>query len=113
MLSMVRAHSAHVAAACCATVCLAVALFSLRKRSVGAPEFRIAAALLALIPLAMTGHVSMGERSLRFVALISIELHVLSAVSWTGGLLAVMFLLRMDRILLATGLPRFSRLATA
>src|SRR5262249_30557125 len=75
-------------------------------------EMRIAVAVVALLPLSAAGHVSVGIQSLRNLALITIELHVIAAVSWTGGLLAVMLVLALDRDLLAVALPRFSKLAT-
>jgi putative copper resistance protein D len=40
------------------------------------------------------------------------ELHVMSAVAWTGGLGAMTVLLVANRTLLAHALPRFSKLAT-
>jgi copper resistance protein D len=75
-------------------------------------EVRIALALFTLVPLSASGHAAVGVQSLRNLALVSIELHVISAVSWTGGLLAVMLLLGLDRNLLAVALPRFSKVAT-
>jgi putative copper resistance protein D len=103
---------AHVAVACGAFAYLVIAVLSLRKGEELPVEMRIAVALFTLVPLSTTGHVAFGEQGLRNLALISIELHVLSAVSWTGGLLAVMLLLGLNRDLLAIALPRFSRLAT-
>ena len=44
--------------------------------------------------------------------MISMELHVLAAVAWTGGLCGVVLALIAHRSLLATALPRFSKLAT-
>ncbi len=106
------AGQAHVVLACAALVYLMIAVLALRKGEQVPAEMRIAIALFALLPLSSAGHAAFGAQSLRNLALVSIELHVLSAVSWTGGLLAVMLLLGLDRNLLAVGLPRFSRLAT-
>jgi putative copper resistance protein D len=106
------AGQAHVAVACGAFVYLVITLFSLHRGKDMPADMRIAVALFTLVPLATAGHVAFGEQTLRNLALVSIELHVLSAVSWTGGLLAVMLLLGLDRKLLGTALPRFSRLAT-
>jgi copper resistance protein D len=44
--------------------------------------------------------------------MISMELHVLSAATWTGGLGALVVVLGANRTLLAHALPRFSKLAT-
>jgi putative copper resistance protein D len=44
--------------------------------------------------------------------MISMELHVVGAAVWTGGLGAVVIVLAANRALLATALPRFSMLAT-
>lgn len=75
-------------------------------------ELRAAVALFILLPLPATGHVSGGpagqEHGLDMVAM---ELHVVGAVAWTGGLLAVACTLAGSRSLLSTTLPRFSRLA--
>jgi copper resistance protein D len=106
------AGQAHVVVACCALAYLLVAVLALRKGEQVPAELRIAVALFALVPLSTAGHASVGVQSLRILALVSIQMHVLSAVSWTGGLLAVMLLLGLNRNLLADALPRFSRLAT-
>jgi copper resistance protein D len=104
---------AHVLVACGAFVYLVIAVLALRRGEEVPAEMRIAVALFTLIPLSTAGHAAVGAQSLRLLALFSIEVHVLSAVSWTGGLLAVMLLLGLDRNLLAGALPRFSGLATA
>jgi putative copper resistance protein D len=72
-------------------------------------ELRAAVAFLALLPLPVTGHATNLEW--RDFTMISLELHVLGAVAWTGGLGAVVVLVATNRSLLATALPRFSRLA--
>jgi putative copper resistance protein D len=106
------AGQAHVAVACGAFVYLVIAVLGVRRGRDVPAEMRIAIALFTLIPLSTTGHVAYGVQSLRNLALVSIQLHVLAAVSWTSGLLAVMLLLGLDRELLAVALPRFSKLAT-
>jgi putative copper resistance protein D len=104
---------AHVAVACCALVYLVIAVCAVRKGEVVPAELRIAIAVFALIPLSTAGHAAFSaNQNLRLLALSSLEVHVISAVSWTAGLLAVMLLFGMDRNLLAGALPRFSRLAT-
>ncbi|MFC4005165.1 copper resistance D family protein [Prauserella oleivorans] len=73
-------------------------------------EVRVGLGLFALLPLPVTGHA--GGFSLHDYTMISIELHVMSAVAWTGGLGAVACLLATNRAVLAYALPRFSKLAT-
>jgi copper resistance protein D len=103
---------AHMVVACCAFAYLVVAVLALRRGEEVPAELRIAVAVFALLPLSTAGHASSGAQGLRNLALVSIQLHVIAAVSWTGGLLAVMLLLGWDRNLLAGALPRFSTLAT-
>jgi putative copper resistance protein D len=74
-------------------------------------ELRAAVALFTLLPLPVTGHA--GNWRWHDVTMISMELHVLAAVAWTGGLGAVVMTLAGNRSLLAKTLPRFSKLATA
>ncbi|OLT40590.1 copper resistance protein CopD [Saccharomonospora sp. CUA-673] len=74
------------------------------------PEVRVGLGLFALLPLPVTGHAT--GWSMHEYATISIELHVLAAVTWTGGLGAIAAVLAGNRTLLATALPRFSTLAT-
>jgi putative copper resistance protein D len=106
------AGQAHVVVACGAFAYLLLAALALRKGEQVPAELRVAIALFTLIPLSTAGHTAFGVQGLRNLALVSIELHVLTAVAWTGGLLAVMLLFGLDRTLLAQALPRFSRLAT-
>jgi putative copper resistance protein D len=104
---------AHVAVASCALAYLVIAVCALRRGEDVPAEMRIAIALFALIPLSTTGHAAFSaDQTFRLLALTSIQIHVLSAVSWTAGLLVVMLLLGLDRKLLAGALPRFSKLAT-
>jgi putative copper resistance protein D len=44
--------------------------------------------------------------------MVSMELHVIGAAAWTGGLVALVLLVPRDRHLMARALPKFSRLAT-
>ena len=98
--------------ACCALIYLVIAVLAIQRGEAIPVELRITVAMFALLPLPVTGHAALDAAGWRDATLISIELHVLSAVSWTGGLLAVMLLLALHRDLLADALPRFSRLAT-
>ncbi|MEV6905463.1 CopD family protein [Amycolatopsis sp. NPDC051071] len=73
-------------------------------------EVRVGLGLFALLPLPVTGHAS--NWNYHDYTMISMELHVMSAVAWTGGLGAMTVLLIGNRTLLAHALPRFSKLAT-
>lgn len=83
---------------------------TLRKPDAVPAEVRVGLGLFALLPLPVTGHAT--GWSLRDYATISVELHVLAAVVWTGGLGAIAVVIGRNRTLLATALPRFSTLAT-
>ncbi|MPY79055.1 MAG: copper resistance protein CopD [Actinophytocola sp.] len=74
-------------------------------------EIRAGLGVFALLPLPATGHAAgwMGHD----YAVVALELHVVSAVVWLGGLAALAVLLARDTPLLATALPRFSVVATA
>jgi copper resistance protein D len=94
---------------------VAVLLFVLGIASVRAgdavpAEVMAAVALLGLLPLPVTGHAT--NLQWRDFTMVSLELHVLGAVAWTGGLGAIVVLVSANRSLLATALPRFSKLAT-
>jgi putative copper resistance protein D len=73
-------------------------------------EVRVGLGLFALLPLPVTGHAV--NWNYHDYTMISMELHVMSAVAWTGGLGAMAVLLIGNRTLLAHALPRFSKLAT-
>lgn len=88
----------------------ALGVVTLRRGERVPAEVRVGLGLFALLPLPVTGHA--GNWAFRDYTLISVELHVLSAVTWTGGLAAMAVLLVGSRTLLAGALPRFSRLAT-
>ncbi|WP_116044642.1 copper resistance D family protein [Amycolatopsis palatopharyngis] len=88
----------------------ALGAFALRRGERVPAELRVGLGLFALLPLPVTGHAS--NWAFRDYTMISIELHVMSAVTWTGGLAAMAVLLVGNRTLLASALPRFSVLAT-
>jgi putative copper resistance protein D len=73
-------------------------------------EVRVGVGLFALLPLPVTGHAS--NWNFHDYTMISMELHVMSAVAWTGGLGAMALLLAGNRALLARAVPKFSKLAT-
>lgn len=73
-------------------------------------DLRLALALIALALLPVAGHGA--EWSLTNITTLSMQLHVIAVVTWTGGLGAMAVLLTADRTLLARALPRFSKVAT-
>jgi putative copper resistance protein D len=85
-------------------------MLSLRHGEKVPAEVRVGLGLFALLPLPVTGHAS--NWNYHDYTMISMELHVMSAVTWTGGLAAMTVLLIGNRTLLARALPRFSKLAT-
>lgn len=87
-----------------------IGLLSLRHGEKVPAEVRVGLGLFALLPLPVTGHAS--NWTYHDYTMISMELHVMSAVTWTGGLGAMAVLLVGNRTLLAHALPRFSKLAT-
>lgn len=108
----IASGQALVIVACCAALYLVIGVLAVRRGEAVPAELRITVAMFTLLPLPVTGHAAAGADSWHDVSLIAIELHVLGAVTWTGGLLAVLLLLATDRSLLADALPRFSTLAT-
>jgi putative copper resistance protein D len=106
----VSAGKALVFVAAVALVSFALSIWAVRSGEVVPAELRAAVALFALLPLPVTGHAT--DWRWQDYAMISMELHVLGAAVWTGGLGAVVVVLAANRSLLATTLPRFSTLAT-
>ena len=74
-------------------------------------ELRTIVALLGVLPMPLTGHAMDWEY--HEFSMLSIELHVVGAALWTGGLAAVVLFVAPRRGLLAQALPRLSTLATA
>jgi putative copper resistance protein D len=109
---VISSGQALVVVACCALIYLVIAALAIRRGEAVPVELRVTVALFALLPLPVTGHAALDAAGWRDLTMFSMELHVLSAVGWTGGLLAIMVLLAANRDLLADALPRFSRLAT-
>ncbi len=106
----VSAGKALLFVAAVALVSCALSIWAVRAGEAVPPELRAAVALFALLPLPVTGHAT--NWRWQDYAMISMELHVLGAAVWTGGLGAVVVVVAADRTLLATTLPRFSKLAT-
>jgi len=110
-VSNVGAGKALVFVAGLALASFVLAILSVRTRGAVPVELRTAVALFALLPLPVTGHSTDVEWA--DFTMISMELHVLAAATWTGGLTAMVVLLAANRTLLAGTIPRFSQLATA
>ncbi|OLF06318.1 copper resistance protein CopD [Actinophytocola xinjiangensis] len=106
----VGAGKALVFVAGLALVSFALGLGAIRAGEGVPAELRAAVAMFGLLPLPVTGHAT----NFRWhdFTMVSLELHVLGAAAWTGGLGALVVLVAANRSLLATALPRFSRLAT-
>ncbi|MBB6472722.1 copper resistance D family protein [Sphaerisporangium rubeum] len=100
-----------VISAACALVFTFFALLAVRFGEKVPAELRVLVAGFGLLPLPVSGHAS--NWYWHDLSMVSMELHVIGASAWTGGLLALAVLLAGRRDLLARALPRFSRLATA
>jgi len=73
-------------------------------------ELRAGVALFGLLPLPLTGHAS--NWAYHDLSMVVMELHVVTACAWAGGLAAVIVFLVRQPELLAMAMPRYSRLAT-
>lgn len=99
-----------ITSASCALLSAAVGMLAVRFGEKVPAELRVLVAGFGLLPLPVTGHAS--NWYWHDLSMVSMELHVIGAASWTGGLVALAVLLARRRGLLAATLPRFSRLAT-
>ncbi|MBW4719518.1 copper resistance D family protein [Saccharothrix obliqua] len=97
--------------AVCALCSLGVGVVAVRRGEAVPAELRILVSMFGILPLPVTGHAANWEY--HDYSMISMELHVLGAAAWTGGLGALIALVAHRRGLLAEALPKFSRLATA
>ena len=96
----------------CALLYVVIGVLAVRRGEAVPAELRITVSMFALLPLPATGHAANADNSLHDLTMLSMELHVVGAVLWAGGLLAVIMLLAGDRGLLADALPRYSKVAT-
>ncbi|MFI9008690.1 copper resistance D family protein [Actinosynnema sp. NPDC053489] len=96
--------------AVCALVYLWIGVMAVRRGESVPAELRILIAMFGLLPLPVTGHAS--NWKYHDYSMISMELHVLGAAAWTGGLAVLVALVAHRRGLLAEALPKFSKLAT-
>lgn len=108
-LGLSRTGQALAATVLLALTAASVALVS-RRHDRPPYELCLLMSAMPLLPLTLTGH---GESSaLHGLMMLSRGGHVLAAALWAGGLLAVGTLLTRRGELLASALPRFSRVAT-
>ncbi|WP_190818903.1 copper resistance D family protein [Saccharopolyspora pogona] len=91
-------------------LCAALGLVAVRVGEKVPAELRTIIALLGLLPMPLTGHAT--DWQYHDFSMISMELHVIGAAMWTGGLASVALFVAPRRGLLAEALPRFSKLAT-
>ncbi|WP_337729355.1 MULTISPECIES: CopD family protein [unclassified Saccharothrix] len=96
--------------AVCALAYVVVGIMAVRRGESVPAELRILISMFGLLPLPVTGHAS--NWKYHDYSMISMELHVLGAAAWTGGLAALVVLVSHRRGLLADALPKFSKLAT-
>ncbi|RAS68036.1 putative copper resistance protein D [Lentzea atacamensis] len=96
--------------AACAFVYLLVGVMAVRSGESVPAELRILISMFGLLPIPVTGHAS--NWKYHDYSMVSMELHVLGAAAWTGGLGALMALVAYRKGLLAVALPKFSRVAT-
>ncbi|MFI6455436.1 copper resistance D family protein [Streptosporangium amethystogenes] len=96
--------------AACALSYAGIGLLAVRYGEKVPAELRIVIAFFGLLPIPVTGHAV--DSVWHDPIMISMELHVMGAAAWTGGLLTVILLVAADRELLARVLPKFSKLAT-
>ncbi|GAA0511975.1 copper resistance protein CopD [Saccharopolyspora subtropica] len=99
-----------LASAGAALLCAVLGLLAVRFGESVPAELRTIVALLGLLPMPLTGHAT--DWQYHDFSMISMELHVIGAALWTGGLVAVALFVAPRRGLLAEALPRLSRLAT-
>lgn len=94
----------------CALLSFWLARLAVRHGEKVPAELRVGVALFGLLPLPLTGHAT--NWTYHDLSMVSMELHVVAATAWAGGLAAVVVFLARRPGLLADALPRFSKLAT-
>jgi putative copper export protein/cytochrome c oxidase assembly factor CtaG len=96
--------------ACSVVVLAALGLLSLRVRTVRGARLLLAGVLLGSLPAYVTGHATSAPDTRLAVA--GVVVHVVSALIWTGGLVALAWPLRRHPAL-ATAASRYSTVALA
>ncbi|MGP4098217.1 copper resistance D family protein [Nonomuraea sp. KM90] len=96
--------------AACALAAAGIGLMAVRFGEKVPAELRVIVALFGLLPIPVTGHAV--NSVWHDPIMISMEIHVMGAAAWTGGLVATAVFVAPHRGLLAVVLPKFSRMAT-
>ncbi|MBF8187414.1 CopD family protein [Nonomuraea sp. K274] len=95
--------------AACALAAAGIGLMAVRFGEKVPAELRVIVALFGLLPIPVTGHAV--NSVWHDPIMVSMEIHVMGAAAWTGGLVATAVFVAPHRELLAVALPRFSRIA--
>ncbi|SDO80993.1 putative copper resistance protein D [Nakamurella panacisegetis] len=109
-VSNIAAGKGLLMSAGCALLSLWLARVAVRHGEKVPAELRVGIALFGLLPLPLTGHAA--NWYYHDLSMVSMELHVVAATAWAGGLAALVIFLAREPALLAEALPRFSKLAT-
>lgn len=96
--------------AACALAAAGIGLMAVRFGEKVPAELRVIVALFGLLPIPVTGHAV--NSVWHDPIMVSMEIHVMGAAAWTGGLVATAVFVAPHRDLLAVVLPKFSRMAT-
>ncbi|MEO3868976.1 CopD family protein [Nonomuraea sp. B12E4] len=96
--------------AACALAAAGIGLMAVRFGEKVPAELRVIVGMFGLLPIPVTGHAV--NSVWHDPIMISMEIHVMGAAAWAGGLAATAVFVGPHRDLLATVLPRFSRIAT-
>ena len=105
------AGRALVVAGLCGLVVATAGVLAIRRPTLVPVGLPVVPAVLGLLALPVTGHAATAP--VHELAVIAVAVHAAAAAGWVGGLGAVAWLAAPRRELLATTLPRYSRLATA
>lgn len=109
-VSNIAAGKGLLLSAACGLISALLAWLSLRHGESVPAELRVGIALFGLLPLPLTGHAV--NWAYHDLSMVSMELHVVTASAWAGGLGAVIIFLSGRPELLASTMPRYSKLAT-
>ena len=109
-VSNIAAGKGLLLSAGCGLVSVLLGRLSIRHGESVPAELRAGIALFGLLPLPLTGHAS--NWSYHDLAMVFMELHVVTASAWAGALGAVIIFLSRRPDLLAMAMPRYSTLAT-
>ncbi|WP_188187152.1 copper resistance D family protein [Nonomuraea sp. SYSU D8015] len=96
--------------AACALAAAGIGLMAVRFGEKVPAELRVIVALFGLLPIPVTGHAV--NSVWHDPIMVSMEIHVMGAAAWTGGLVATAVFVAPHKDLLARVLPKFSRMAT-